>query len=129
MYYGYKKPDIAMPHKTCPDCGAQRVLRTGIQYCDPKTGAGISTSYSMSAFWGVLACVAAILILNVGVPYVFGTGSDIASAMPLWLPVPLGLAVGIIMRVVNQRKLDAAVRVHNYRCDNCGHRWQAEEKR
>jgi predicted RNA-binding Zn-ribbon protein involved in translation (DUF1610 family) len=127
MNYGMRRPDILMPQQTCPSCGKSRVYRMGVSYRDRNTGANITDIQKSSALWGVIACVAAIAVLYFGVPYVFGYDSAVAEAAPLWLPVPLGLGVWFVMRLVNQRKLDVALRVHNYRCESCGHRWVGED--
>jgi uncharacterized protein (DUF983 family) len=127
MYFRPNNPlGKPVPNKSCPNCGRTAVYET-VALLDARSGANITEIQKSSAFWGAVTCVVGMAALYYGGLFIFGTDPAANGAIPIWLPLLLGVLVAIIMRVVNQRKLDAAVRFYSYRCDNCKHRWQLRE--
>lgn len=120
--FALRRPDLYAPQSECPNCGSNRVTVVSRQY-DRKTGRFISTDVRHIRLWGMLTWLVATVILYGVVPALFGSRSAVAAAVPFWVPLALGAAVFIATSVRHEWRITRSVRVEDYTCCVCGHRW------
>lgn len=112
----------------CPNCGGDNVVAASYRY-DPRRNEVVGANSKGPGIWGLLTWVVGTFLLSGVVPYVFGTQSSIATAIPFWVPVALGAGVMIVLTVRQEWRLTNAVRIDNYTCRRCDHEWSLRDGR
>jgi hypothetical protein len=115
------------PDRPCPACGS---MQPGITYrYDPRRGVTINPNTRAATIWGLLTWVVGTFLLNGALPYVFGSLSPIAAAIPFWVPMALAGIVVVAVSIRQEWQRTNAVRVDNYACRQCGHEWSLRDGR
>lgn len=122
------KNSAIAPVRPCPNCGSTNVVASTYRF-DPKREEVVHANPRAPGMWGLLAWVVSTFLLNGVVPYLFGSQSSLAAAIPFWVPAALGAGVMLALTARQEWRLTNAARIDSYTCRQCGHEWSLRDGR